>query len=108
MKKSIFLAVFFLVTAMSFANEVEDKLNKVVDNGAVASVQMTIDASAAEENIDDTCSVSCYGDIYYNGEYKTTVFASATGADCVTAQTDCLQKANAKAQTYIAAAEISM
>ena len=47
MKKCVISAVFFLVTAMSFANVVEDKLNKVVDNGAVASVQITIDESAA-------------------------------------------------------------
>jgi hypothetical protein len=65
---------------------------------------MTIDASAAEENIDDTCSVKkLLWRYHYNGEYKTTAFA--TGADCVTAQTDCLQRQMQK-QTYIAAAEI--
>ena len=108
MKKCVISAVFFLVTSMSFANVVEDKLNKVVDNGAVASVQITIDESAAQENIDDTCSVSCYGDIYYLGVYQTTVFASASAGDCVTAQTNCLQKANTKALSYIAAAEESL
>ena len=108
MKKCLFLTVFFLVTAMSFANVVKDKLYTVVDNGAIVSLQKTIDTFTTEESIDDSCSASCYGDIYFNGVYRTTVFASATAGDCVTAQTNCLQEANAKAQTYIAEAEISM
>jgi hypothetical protein len=105
MKKCLFLTVFLLMTSMSFANVIKDKLYIAVDNGAAASLQKTIDTFTTEESIDDSCSVSCYGDIYYNGVYKTTVFASATAGDCVTAQTNCLQEAKAKAEKYIAAAE---
>lgn len=101
MKKSLFLAAFLLVTAMSFANVVKDKLYPSVNNVSITSVQKSEDTF----KIEDSCSASCWGDIYYNGEYKTSVFASATAGDCVTAQTDCLQKANAKAQKYMAEAE---
>ena len=105
MKKSLFLAVFLLMTSMSFANVVKDKLYTAVNNEAVASLQKTIDIFTTEESIDDICSASCYAEIYYLGELRTTVFASATAGDRVTAQTNCLQEAKAKAEKYIAAAE---
>jgi hypothetical protein len=93
---------------MSFANVVKGKLYTVLDNEAVASLQKIMDIFTTDDSIDDSCSVSCYGDIYYRGVYQTTVFASASAGDCVTAQTNCLQKANTKALSYIAAAEESM
>ena len=70
MKKSLFLAVFLLMTTMSFANVVKDKLYTAVDNEAVASLQKTMDIFATEQSIDDNCSASCYGDIYYRWVYN--------------------------------------
>jgi len=105
MKKSLFLAVFLLMTSMSFANVVKDKLYTAVDNGAAASLENPLDTFTTEDSIDDSCSASCYAEIYYLGELRTTVFASTTAGDCVTAITNCLQEAKVKAEKYIAAAE---
>ncbi|MBG6060359.1 hypothetical protein IWX83_000122 [Flavobacterium sp. CG_9.1] len=105
MKKSLFSAVFLLVTSMSFANEVKDKSSTAVDDGAVASSKKTVETLTTIKNDEDICSVSCYAEIYYLGELRTTVFSSATAGDCITAQTDCFQKAQKKADAYIAAAE---
>lgn len=105
MKKSLFLAVFLLMTSMSFANVVKDNVYPVIDNGAAASLENLLDTFTTDDSSDDICSASCYAEIYYLGELRTTVFASATAGDCVTAQTNCLQEAKAKAEKYIAAAE---
>lgn len=42
MKKSLFLAVFLLMTSMSFANVVKDKLYTALDNEAVVSSKKTV------------------------------------------------------------------
>lgn len=104
MKKSLFLAVFLLMTSMSFANVVKDNVYPVIDNGAAASLENLLDTFTTDDSSDDICYASCYAEITYEGEYVTTVRSSATAGDCVTAQTNCLQDVKRKAEAYIAAA----
>lgn len=104
MKNKLFLIVFFLISSISFARTAEDQvyLVSVQENGTTFKIKL--ETLMSSESNEDICSVSCYAEIYYNGELRTNLFSSATASDCVTATTDCLVKAKKKADTYIAEA----
>jgi hypothetical protein len=106
MKKIVLLSSFVLMCLSSFANSNDLKLveNKAIESNEAVNVFddcLVCDYSLKISDVDGGCVVSCYANIYYYGALVTTVYASGSGYDCISAQENCLEEANRKALSFI-------
>jgi hypothetical protein len=106
MKKLILSLIFISLVNFSFASS-----NEIISFNLSKNIEFI---KSYEQNLtynynvtfysNDSCTASCYANVYYDGELVATFHDSSTSATCLDAQLTCLSKVKKKAYAYIAAA----
>lgn len=95
--KKIFFSLVFLASVFLFAENNSEVVIVELDNYESVSLSDNYGLSMTM----DFCTVSCYANIYYNGNHVHTINTTASGSDCAIAQVMCMQNAMTMAQQWM-------